>query len=217
VCLGVDLAQALDDVHASGLEIFVEIVDSGSFTKAAEKLRRAQSAVSYGVSQLERQLGVKLLERSLTGAKPPPQGRILVVEAREVIAHADRLRAAGLAFAEEVEPEVSLSVSPLYPLDQLAEIAREMRDRFPHTVLRVHAGNLGATVTDVACGRTTLGITGLDLPPNMIAHLATPVSMARVVGPGHVLAAHTGPITTALLRKHLQLVAMDTSEMAWAS
>jgi DNA-binding transcriptional LysR family regulator len=89
-----------------------------------------------------------------------------------------------------------------------------MRDRFPHTVLRVHAGNLGATITDVAVGRTTLGITGLELAPNMIAHLATPVSMVRVVGPTHELAAHSGPITTALLRKHLQLVAMDTSEMS---
>jgi DNA-binding transcriptional LysR family regulator len=48
----------------------------------------------------------------------------------------------------------------------------------------------------------------------MVAHLATPVSMVRVVGPSHPLAAHPGPITTTLLRKHLQLVAMDTSEMS---
>lgn len=203
-----------DAVTLDQLEIFVAVVDAGSFTRAADKLRRAQSAVSYGIAQLERQLDVKLLERGLHGAGPTPRGRILLAEAREVIAQADRLRAAGLAFSEQVEPEVSLSVSPIYPLNQLAEIAREMRDRFPHTVLRVHAGNVGATLADVANGRTTLGFTGLDVPVGMIAHLAPPVEMSRVVGPSHVLAGRRGPVSAKELRNHLQLVAMDTSEMA---
>jgi len=203
-----------DAVTLDQLEIFVAVVDAGSFTRAAERLRRAQSAVSYGIAQLERQLDVKLLERGLHGAGPTPRGRILLAEAREVIAQADRLRAAGLAFSEQVEPEVSLSVSPIYPLNQLAEIAREMRERFPHTVLRIHAGNVGATLADVANGRTTLGFTGLDVPAGMVAHLAPPVEMSRVVGPSHVLAGRRGPVSAKELRNHLQLVAMDTSEMA---
>jgi DNA-binding transcriptional LysR family regulator len=203
-----------DAVTLDQLEIFVAVVDAGSFTRAAAKLRRAQSAVSYGIAQLERQLDVKLLERGLHGAGPTPRGRILLAEAREVIAQADRLRAAGLAFSEQVEPEVSLSVSPIYPLNQLAEIAREMRERFPHTVLRIHAGNVGATLADVANGRTTLGFTGLDVPAGMVAHLAPPVEMSRVVGPSHVLAGRRGPVSAKELRNHLQLVAMDTSEMA---
>lgn len=203
-----------DAVTLDQLEIFVEVVDAGSFTRAAERLRRAQSAVSYGVGRLERQLGVKLLERSLAGARPTPQGRILLAEAREVLAHADRLRAAGLAFSEKVEPEVSLSISPIYPLDALAEAMREMRDRFPHTTLRLQSGNLGATLADVAQGRTTLGLTGLDLPPTMVSHLARPVAIARVVGRTHALAEIRGPVSTTVLRRHLQLVAMDTSELA---
>jgi DNA-binding transcriptional LysR family regulator len=203
-----------DAVTLDQLEIFVAVVDAGSFTRAAERLGRAQSAVSYGIAQLERQLDVKLLERGLHGAGPTPRGRILLAEAREVIAQADRLRAAGLAFSEQVEPEVSLSVSPIYPLNQFAVIAREMRERFPHTVLRVHAGNVGATLADVANGRTTLGFTGLDLPVGMVSHLAPPVEMSRVVGPSHVLAGRRGPVAGKELRNHLQLVAMDTSEMA---
>lgn len=203
-----------DAVTLDQLEIFVAVVDAGSFTGAAKKLRRAQSAVSYGIAQLEQQLDVKLLDRGQRGAEPTPRGRILLAEAREVVAQADRLRAAALAFSEQVEPEVSLSVSPIYPLNHLAEIAGEMRDRFPHTGLRVHAGNLGATLADVASGRTTLGFTGLDVPAGMVAHLAPPVEMSRVVGPSHVLAARRGPASAKALRNHLQLVAMDTSEMA---
>jgi DNA-binding transcriptional LysR family regulator len=222
-----------DAVTLDQLEIFVAVVDAGSFTGAAKKLRRAQSAVSYGIAQLEQQLDLKLLERGQRGAGPTPRGRILLAEAREVVAQADRLRATALAFSEQVEPEVSLSVSPIYPLDRLAEIAREMRDRFPHTGLRVHAGNLGATLADVASGRTTLGFTGLDvaaclreaLPAgsrvtlcaidgSTTSDLGKQLEMSRVVGPSHALAARRGPVSAKALRDHLQLVAMDTSEMA---
>jgi DNA-binding transcriptional LysR family regulator len=203
-----------EGVTLDQLELFAQIVDAGSFSRAATKLRRAQSAVSYGLQRLERQLGVKLLDRSLAGARPTAPGRLLLAEAREVIAHVDRLRAAGLAFSEHVEPELSVSVSPVFPIDFFAAIAREMRDRFPHTVLRVHGGNLGATLADVEQGRTTLGLTGLEVPPSMVAHLAMPVEMIRVVGRDHPLAKVRTPVGAKELRKHLQLVAMDTSEMA---
>lgn len=203
-----------DAVTLDQLEIFLAVADAGSFTRAARALGRAQSAVSYGIAQLERQLDLALLERGQRGAKLTARGRLLLAEAREVIARADRLRAAGLAFSEHVEPEVSVSVSPIYPVNLFAGIVREMRDRFPHTVLRIHAGNLGATLADVTHGRTTLGFTGLDVPPGMVAHLTPPVEMTRVVGASHPLARTRGPVSAKVLRDHLQLVAMDTSELA---
>lgn len=203
-----------DAVTLDQLEIFVAVVDAGSFTRAAAKLRRAQSAVSYGVAQLERQLDVQLLERGLRGAKTTRRGQVILAEAREVLAHVDQLRAVGLSFSEEVEPEVSLSVSPIFPLNRLVEVTRDMRERFPHTALRIHSGNLGATLADVASGRTTLGFTGLDLPVGMVGHNAPPIEMARVVGASHVLAKKRGRVSAKELRDHLQLVAMDTSEMA---
>lgn len=202
-----------DAVTLDQLEIFVEVVDAGSFTGAAKRLRRAQSAVSYGVARLEELLGVQLLERSLTGARLTPQGQILVSEARQVLDRVDHLRAAGLAFSEKVEPEVSISVTPIFPLDALAVIAREMRERFPHTQLRVYGGNLGMNVQDVSSGRATLGITGLDLPSNFVVVPCGLVSMAKVVGPAHPLAKRRRPIPDAELKRHLQLVATDTTEL----
>src|SRR5512140_539319 len=158
-----------DAVTLDQLEIFVEVVDAGSFTAAAKRLRRAQSAVSYGVARLEELLGVQLLERSLKGAHLTRQGQVLLAEARQVLGRVDHLRAAGLAFAEKVEPELSISVSPIFPLDAFGAIAYEMRERFPHTALRVYGGNLGENVRDVSSGRATLGITGLpDLPSSFV-------------------------------------------------
>lgn len=207
------LSRYADAVTLDQLEIFVEVVDAGSFTAAARRLRRAQSAVSYGVARLEQLLGVKLLERSLKGARLTRQGQLLVAEARQVLGRVDHLRAAGLAFSEKVEPEVSISVSPIFPLDAFARVAREMRERFPHTQLRVYGGSLGANVQDVASGRATLGISGLDLPSSFAVVPCGQAVLTKVIGPSHPLAARRGPVSDAELKKHLQLVATDTTDL----
>jgi DNA-binding transcriptional LysR family regulator len=205
-----DSPRYADALTLDQLELFVAVVDAGSFSGAARKLRRAQSAVSYGIKRLEELLGVELLERSLGGARPTLQGQNLLVEARNVIDQVDLLRAAGRAFSEKVEPEVSISLTLLYPLDAFGAITRELRERFPHTTLRVQSGNLGAAEQDVLNGRTTLGVSGLpDVPSELVVLPCGQATLARVVSPSHPLAKHRGAISNAELRKHLQLVGMD--------
>ena len=46
------------------LRLFLAVVDEGSFSAAARALRRAQSAVSYGIANLEKQLDVQLFDRT---------------------------------------------------------------------------------------------------------------------------------------------------------
>ena len=203
-----------DALTLDQLEIFVEVVDAGSFTRAAKRLGRAQSAVSYGVGRLEELLGVQLLERSLNGARPTQQGQILLAEARQVLGRVDHLRAAGLAFSEKVEPEVSISVTPVCPLDALGAIACEMRERFPHTQLRVYGGNLGANVQDVSSGRAMIGISALsDLPSHFAVVPCGLAVLAKVVSPRHPLATYRRAVPDAELKKHLQLVATDTTDL----
>lgn len=199
-----------DALTLDQLELFVAVVDTGSFSAAARQLNRAQSAVSYGIKRLEELLGLELLERSPGGARPTLQGQNLLAEARDVIDQVDRLRAAGRAFSEKVEPEVSISITLLYPLDVFGAIAREMRDQFPHTSLRVHSGNLGAAEQDVLTGLTTIGVSGLpNVPSELVVLPCGQSTLTRVVAPSHPLARLRGQISSVELRKHLQLVGMD--------
>ena len=46
------------------LRVFLCVVDEGSFSKAAKRLRRVQSAVSYSIANLERLLAISLFDRS---------------------------------------------------------------------------------------------------------------------------------------------------------
>ena len=67
------------------LRIFLAIVDTGSFAAAGRRLGRAVSVISYGIANLEAQLGLTLFERE--GTRKPQltvAGRALLAEARAI-------------------------------------------------------------------------------------------------------------------------------------
>jgi DNA-binding transcriptional LysR family regulator len=54
----------LDSLTLDQIRIFLAVNDTGSFSKAAKQLNRAQSAVTYGIQKLEAQFGVSLFDRA---------------------------------------------------------------------------------------------------------------------------------------------------------
>jgi DNA-binding transcriptional LysR family regulator len=81
---------------------FREVAHQGSFSRAGDALALTQPAVSQQVAALERQLGVKLLERGPGGPTPTPAGALLLAHADAV---ADRLSQAGEQIAELADAE----------------------------------------------------------------------------------------------------------------
>jgi LysR family nitrogen assimilation transcriptional regulator len=73
-------------VESRQLRYFAQVVESGSFSKAALVLRVAQPALSHHVRQMEQELGVPLLFRSPHGVQPTDAGSRLLVHARRVLA-----------------------------------------------------------------------------------------------------------------------------------
>lgn len=60
------------------LHVLMAVVQAGSMSKAARLLNTGQSAISRSVGELERALGVSLLERGPRGVEPTPSGRVLL-------------------------------------------------------------------------------------------------------------------------------------------
>ncbi|MGE3620636.1 MAG: LysR family transcriptional regulator [Acidimicrobiia bacterium] len=75
----------------ASLAVFVDAVEHGSITRAAEESGISQPSASARLRQLERQLGVALLERSPSGVRPTDAGRVLSGWALEVLHATDRL------------------------------------------------------------------------------------------------------------------------------
>src|SRR5207302_3383487 len=67
------------------IETFLWVVKLGSFRGAAQRLNTTQPAISQRIAQLEREMGVKLLNRDHRVASPTPSGRLMMTYAEKLI------------------------------------------------------------------------------------------------------------------------------------
>jgi DNA-binding transcriptional LysR family regulator len=72
------------------LRYFVAVAREGSFLRAASRLRVAQPALSKQIRDLEREVGVKLLERLPRGTRLTAAGDVFLTDARAALEHAER-------------------------------------------------------------------------------------------------------------------------------
>ncbi len=90
------------------LRTFVAIADTGSFTHAADKVRRTQSAVSMQVKRLEEVVGEPLFTRGPRGVDLTPSGHKLIGDARRILALLNQ--AAASLRAEPLQGEVRIGI-----------------------------------------------------------------------------------------------------------
>lgn len=112
-------------LHDKVLEVFQKTADCGSFLKAAEQLYLTHTAVIKQLNNLERRMGVQLLERSSQGVTLTPAGAVFYDEASEIIRLSknavQRVREAGCP------RQITLRVgsSPLSPCQSFMELWQE--------------------------------------------------------------------------------------------
>jgi DNA-binding transcriptional LysR family regulator len=205
----------LDGVSLDQLRAFIAAVDEGSFSAGARRLHRAQSAVSELVSNLEAQIGVVLFDRSERYPKLTPAGVLLVADARTVVANVDLLKARAKGISGGLESELSAVVDVLFPIEAIAESAKEFKDRFPRTPLRLYVEGLGGAYQPVLDGRCSLGVVGSlpNAPDSMTLERLQGLHMIMVAAREHPLALFSGVIPKTELAKHVQLVLTDRSEL----
>jgi DNA-binding transcriptional LysR family regulator len=205
----------LDGVSLDQLRAFIAAVDEGSFSAGARKLHRAQSAVSELVSNLEAHIGVVLFDRSERYPKLTPAGTLLLVDARSVVANVDLLKARAKGISGGLESELSAVVDVLFPIEAIAESAKEFRDRFPRTPLRLCVEALGGAYKPVLEGTCSLGVVGSVpmAPESTTLERLQGVGMIMVAAREHPLALFKGVIPKTELAKHVQLVLTDKTEL----
>src|SRR6201994_2084057 len=150
----------LDAFTLDQLRTFIAAVEQGSFSAAGRKLKRAQSVVSQTMANLEGQLGVALFDRSARYPTLTDDGRALLENARAVADQVDGFKARAKTLREGLEPELSLSIDVMYPMDELTEAVAKFRDKFPVPRVRLFVEGLGAVIEPVLQGACQIGIVG---------------------------------------------------------
>ncbi len=195
------------------LRIFLAIVDTGSFAGAGRKLNRAVSVISYGIANLEAQLGLTLFERE--GTRRPKltmAGRAVLAEARAVEQGMDGLRAKVKGLLDGMEAEVDLAVDVMLPAERLGRILRAFAREYPTVSLRLHVEALGAITAMVLNRTAVIGISGpLAAGVEGVECIsAGSVPMVPVAAPDHPL-GRMERIPPGAGRDFTQLVLIDRS------
>ncbi len=139
------------------LRAFAYIAEEGSFTRAAQRVGRTQSAVSMQVQRLEALLGQRLLSRGKGGSvQMTPHGQFLLQRARELLALNDEIWTSFRAPA--VQGTVRLGTPDDYALRYLPQILKRFAESHPAVqvdvlclpssdlVTRLRAGELDLTL-----------------------------------------------------------------------
>lgn len=196
-----------DPVTLDQLRAFEAVVREGSFSAAARKLKRVQSAVSTSMSNLETQLGVPIWDRSRKLAKLTPQGEAVLAAARRVLMEVDGLRRLTSGMVMGVEPSVSLCLDALFPVDALLDACSGFAKTFPDVDLRVDTQLMSAVSARVLDGSATLGVmTPAGMAPGLERRLLAPIRMIPVVSPTHPLASKRGPLPNESFADAIQIV-----------
>lgn len=126
------------DLDISQLRTFVAVAQLKSFSKAALKLCRVQSAVSQKIRRLEHQLGQPLFTRSHEGVSLTSQGQKLLPMALNILEANNKAR---FLFApEQQRARVRIGMSDSYAASFFREIIRRCNQKYPEILMEIHSG-----------------------------------------------------------------------------
>ncbi|MEM5317562.1 LysR family transcriptional regulator [Paraburkholderia sp. JHI869] len=203
----------LDNVTINQLRTFVAVCDYGSFSGAAQELRRAQSAISHAIKALESAFDVVLFERNTRKATLTAAGRSLLPDARGVISRTEEMKTRAASIAEAGVPQASIAVDTYFPRAHLIECLRSLQADFPTVAINLRMTTMQGGERLVLEGTCALAVTITDVPEQSTGtierqHLCE-AQMVTVCAPSHALAAITGPISREEFGRHIQLVVTD--------
>ena len=119
------------------LRILREVAQRGSFSAAADELYLSQSAVSQQIATLEREVGMKLLDRTREGPKLTDAGRVLVSHADAAIARLEEAERELASIAGLEGGELRLASFPSASATLLTEAVSIFHERHPKVRLSI--------------------------------------------------------------------------------
>jgi LysR family transcriptional regulator, regulator for bpeEF and oprC len=133
------------------LAAFAKVVDLNGFSAAARALGVPKAAVSRAVADLERQLGLRVLERTTRRVSLTAAGKLIYPHAHRLVEEAETARGIALRFAAPPAGALRVVADPTYGRVLLAPLVPRFLESFPEITLDVslHEG-LGGGRSDVA-------------------------------------------------------------------
>jgi len=162
-------ASSLSAVELRHLRYFVAVAEELNFTRAAARLHTAQPSLSQQIRQLEKSVGVRLLDRSRHHVALTNAGRSLLQQAKDILARVEHAKRLAQQAADGRAGELSVGTFPSADVRILPALRPLVAERLPDLRLVLHsryavepiAGLMSGTL-DVAFVRGPLDADGLE-------------------------------------------------------
>ena len=145
------------------LRYVVAVAETSNFTRAAERCRVVQSALSHQIAGLERELGARLFERTSRRVRLTPAGEAFLPAARECLEAADRARAEVAAASGEIRGRLAVGAIPTVAAVNLPVALRDYRRRHPRVYITLTSAGSADLIERVRQGGVDVAFLGL--PP----------------------------------------------------
>lgn len=195
------------------IKVLELVVEQGSFAKAADKLHRAQSAVSYQIKKLEQQLGVALFDRSQYRAELTPEGKAILTEGKKLLQQANNLQVLADRFSEGWEPRLEIVIDGALPMEPVMQALKKMSDLDIPTRIQLKTEFLsGVQQRFERDGSDLMLVKELQSNPYLNVKPLPDITFVLLASPEHPL-AQARQLELRHLHEHVELTIQDSGEV----
>ncbi|WP_040751519.1 transcriptional regulator CynR [Nocardia transvalensis] len=193
------------------IRYLLAVADHGNFTRAAESLHISQPTLSQQIKQLERGLGVVLLDRSGRTVRLTDAGEVYAGHARMALRDLDAGERAVHDVQDLSRGQLRIATTPTFTAYLVGPLVHRFRSEHPGIALTVRETTQDLIEADLIADRLDLGIAFSGPHAAGIEHTALFVeTLGLVVGPSHPLGETAGALPVGrLARASLGLLSSD--------
>lgn len=185
------------------------VVESGSYARAAERLHKSQSTLTYAIQRLEELIAVKVFELRGRKAVLTSAGELLYRRGKALVEEAERLEHAAGELAQGWEPEIRLAVEIAYPTWLLLRCLGRFAAERPETRVELIESVLGGTDEALAERKVDFAV-GSRVPPGFVGDALMTVRFVCLAAPNHPLHQLGRELSLDDLRRHRHLIIRDS-------
>lgn len=147
------------------LKTLIAVIETGSFSRAANRVCKSQAAVSKTIKGLENELNVTLFSRNTYRPELTREGKALYRKVLEVMNQLEQLEAFAKELSLGIEPELNIAVSAICSLSTILTTIKHLTEKYPQTRINLSVNNLGRVLEQVRLGEADIAITPLEGTP----------------------------------------------------
>jgi DNA-binding transcriptional LysR family regulator len=186
------------------IELFVQVAETGSLSRAAESLELSNAAASRHLSALELRLGARLVERNTRRLYLTDTGQEFFQRAKAILAELKDAESTVNATALNPSGVLRISASLSFSLHHVAPLLRDYTQRYPNVTVHIEAAN---RYLDIIDNNIDVAIRTREVEPDSNITIRRLAETRRILAASpNYLSQHGAPKTPDELQRHKVLV-----------